>query len=93
MANAAQRNQPLLVRRDCIQAVISQPFHCFLQELFSLVSPGLMEIGAFRGTASRPLAPVDGKTFAVNHEDAVVFMRANRVTPLTAGVLGSKFFL
>lgn len=43
-----------------------------------------METGAFRGTASRPLAPADGKTFAMTHEDCC-FYGSNRVMSHTAG--------
>lgn len=52
VAKAAPCNQAFLVQKDCIQAVITQPFHSpprFLQELFSLASGAPMEIGAFGG--------------------------------------------
>lgn len=73
VAKAAPCNQAFLVQKDCIQAVISQPFHSpprFLQELFSLVSGAPMEIGTFGGAGSFTAACTRGwKSLRMNPGD------------------------
>lgn len=49
-----------------------------------------MEIGAFGGTASRPLAPVDGTTFGMNHEDCCFYESDCVVSHPAAGACGGR---